>query len=45
VAAASALIERAHDPMIGSMHASLGRGASFILTLEVIDRAILALSE
>jgi hypothetical protein len=41
VTAASALIERAHDPMIGPMHASLGRGASFILTLEVIDRAML----
>jgi hypothetical protein len=40
VAAASALIERAHDPLIG-MHASLGRGGSFILTLEVIDREML----
>jgi len=25
--------------MIGPMHLTLGRGASFILTLEVIDRA------
>ena len=41
MAAASALIERAHNPLIGPMHASLGRGASFILTLEVIDRAML----